>query len=118
MDDSPSLRISPSLPMVELPGSMKGKEHVMKVRTTGLMISMLLAAGVVVLVAIEGLRTGRLTTDNSMFNSAVTSSTGDSFLLPTAVLDNAWWVLVPLIAWITISALLVGRAQRSKRTAK
>lgn len=81
-----------------------------------ILIAFLVPAAVVVLVAVEAIRTGRFALGSGSVADDIPAEfyDGASFL-PAGVLDNAGWVIAACILWLVIAALLVGRSALRRR---
>lgn len=81
-----------------------------------ILIAFLVPAAVVVLVAVEAIRTGRFALGSGGVADDIPTEfyDGASFL-PAGVLDNAGWVIAVCILWLVIAALLVGRSALRRR---
>jgi len=81
----------------------------MRGRTTALVITMFIAAVVVVAVTVEAVRTDRLQLNSGGIADGIPDSFYGSSFLPEAILDNVGWVIAAGVVWIVVAALLAGR---------
>lgn len=73
-----------------------------------LLLSLFVAAAVMIGITVEAVRTRRIATSERLSELIPQEAYGDS-ILPDVLLDNTLWIIAAGVVWIVVAALLVGR---------